>query len=146
MRWQTLSVYCWVYRKYIHIYTYIYINCNYVLCLTQVEDNKTGCVLFWFLIKFVFSGTSLVVQWLRLHLSMPRVCVWFHMPHGPKHQNIKNRSNFVTNSIKSLKMVHILKNLKKNLIFRKIILVNILFYFPLGELWYIIDKILGNIA
>ena len=31
-------------------------------------------------------------------------------------------------------MVHILKNLKKNLIFRKIILVNILFYFPLGEL------------
>ena len=31
---------------YIHIYTYIYINCNYLLCLTQVEDNKTGCVLF----------------------------------------------------------------------------------------------------
>ena len=39
----------------------------------------------------------------------------------PKKQNIKNkqkktpRSNIVTNSIKALKMVHILKNLKKKM-------------------------------
>ena len=33
------------------------------------------------------------------------------MPHAsqPKNQNLKNRSNIVTNSIKTLKMVHIKK-------------------------------------
>ena len=37
------------------------------------------------------------------------------IPHATtsKHQNIKNRQNTVTNSIKTLKMVHIKKNLKK---------------------------------
>ena len=37
------------------------------------------------------------------------------IPHATisKHQNIKNRQNTVTNSIKTLEMVHIKKNLKK---------------------------------
>ena len=38
----------------------------------------------------------------------------FHMPRSQKNQNIKhNRSNIVTNSIKTLKMVHIQKKKKK---------------------------------
>ena len=41
-----------------------------------------------------------------------------HMPLGQKNQNISNRSNIVTNSIKTLEMVHIKKkNLKKSGIF-----------------------------
>ena len=32
----------------------------------------------------------------------------------PKHQNLNNRNNIVTNSIKTSKMVHIKKNLKGN--------------------------------
>ena len=36
-----------------------------------------------------------------------------HMPHGrPRKRNINNRSSIVTNSIKTLKMVHIKRNLK----------------------------------
>ena len=64
-------------------------------------------------------GTSQVVQWLRLQLPMQRV--WFRslveelrFPHAlwPKDQNI-NRSSIGTNSMKTLKMVHIKKTLKK---------------------------------
>ena len=37
------------------------------------------------------------------------------MPHGPKNQNIYRKSNVATNSIKTLKMVHIKKkNLNNN--------------------------------
>ena len=49
----------------------------------------------------------------------------------PKHQNINNRSNIVTNSIKTLKMVHIQKKsilkkvLKNSLIFPYRVSVNI---------------------
>ena len=41
-------------------------------------------------------GTSLVVQWLRVHLPMQEVWIWFlvwqlraHMPGGQKKQNMK---------------------------------------------------------
>ena len=36
-----------------------------------------------------------------------------HMPSGQKNQNIKNRSNVVTNSVKTLKTVHIKNIFKK---------------------------------
>jgi len=56
-------------------------------------------------------GTSLVVQWLRLHLPMLGVRVRSligelrsHIPHGQETKTL-NRSNIVTNSIKTLKMV-----------------------------------------
>ena len=66
-------------------------------------------------------GTSLVVQWLRLRLPVQPVRVRSlvgelrsHMPQGPKTKT-ENRSNSVTNSVKTLKMVHIKKNLKKKI-------------------------------
>ena len=53
------------------------------------------------------SGTSLVVQWLRLSLPMQGVWIWYpvgklrsHMPYGQKTK-ILNRRNIVTNSIKT---------------------------------------------
>ena len=64
-------------------------------------------------------GTSLVVRWLRLRLPMQgvrfRSLVRELKSHMPQGQNTKtqNRSNVVTNSIKTLKMVHIKKLLKK---------------------------------
>ena len=62
-------------------------------------------------------GTSVVVQRLRLHLPMQGVC---SIPHwgaklshaGTKSENINNRSSIVTNSTKTLKMVHVEKNVK----------------------------------
>ena len=36
-----------------------------------------------------------------------------HVPRGQKKNKIQSRNNIVTNSIKTLKMVHIKKNLKK---------------------------------
>ena len=67
------------------------------------------------------TGTSLPVQWLRLHLPMQRVWVRSLMgelrPHMSWGQKTKtpNRSN-VTNSIKTLKMVHTKKSFKKYLL------------------------------
>ena len=65
------------------------------------------------------GGTSLVVQWLRLHLPAHGVWVWSllgeqrsHM-HCSQKTKTENRSNIVTNSIKALKMVHIKKIFKK---------------------------------
>ena len=56
-----------------------------------------------------------MVQWLRLCLPMQGVQVQplvgelrSHMPYDPKTK-MQNRSNIVTNSIKTLKMVHIEK-------------------------------------
>ena len=66
--------------------------------------------------------TSLVVQWLRLHLPVQGVQVQSlvgelrsHMPQGQKTKT-SNRSNIVTNPIKTLKMVHVKKIIleKKN--------------------------------
>ena len=58
---------------------------------------------------------SLVVQPLRLLLSVWGVWVWslvreprLHMPCG-QNTKIENRSNIVTNSVKTLKMVHVKK-------------------------------------
>ena len=65
--------------------------------------------------------TSLAVQWLRLYFPMQEVQVQSlvrklksHMPRSQKTKT-SNRSNTVTNSIKTLKMVHIQKKKKKNL-------------------------------
>ena len=65
------------------------------------------------------TGTSLVVQWLGLRLPLQEVQVrslvgelGSHMPRGQKN-NIKNRSNIVTSSVKTLKMVHIKKKKSK---------------------------------
>ena len=64
-------------------------------------------------------GTSLEILCLRLCLLMQRVWVRFlvgelksHMPWGQKPE-LKNRSNIITNSVKTLKMVHIKKICKK---------------------------------
>ena len=60
-----------------------------------------------------------MVQGLRLCLPMHGLWVQFlvgdfrfHMPWGQKIKT-GNRSNIVTNAIKTLKLVHIRKNLKK---------------------------------
>ena len=64
-------------------------------------------------------GTSLMVQWLRLSLPMQGVqipsLVWELRSRAAKMQNVK-QNNIVTNSIKTLKMVHIKKkkSLKKS--------------------------------
>ena len=67
------------------------------------------------LVKNRYRGTSLLVQWLRLHLPMQGVQVQSlarelgsHMPCGRKTKTW-NRNNILTNSIKTLKMVHIKK-------------------------------------
>ena len=65
--------------------------------------------------KLPCHGTSLAVQWLGLRLPMRRMWVRFlvggaKIPRSlqpKKNQNINNRSNIVTNSIKTVKMVHI---------------------------------------
>ena len=60
-----------------------------------------------------------MVKWLRLHLPMQGIRVQSpvgelgsHMPNGQKKkQNMNNRNNIVTNSIKTLKMVHIYQSI-----------------------------------
>ena len=65
------------------------------------------------------SIVSMVVQWLRLCLSMQGVWVQFLVSdlrsHKPCSQETKtqNRSNIVTSSIKTLKMTHIKKSFLK---------------------------------
>lgn len=55
----------------------------------------------------IIFGTSLVVQWLKLHLPMHGVWVQFlarvniAYTSQPKKQNINNKSNMATNSIKA---------------------------------------------
>ena len=68
-------------------------------------------------LKTFHVGTSLGVHWLRLHLPMQRVwvpsLVWELRSHMlcSKNNKTENRSNIVTNSIKTFKMVHILKDI-----------------------------------
>ena len=64
-----------------------------------------------------WSGTSLVVLWSRLHFPMHGVWVQplvgklrSPMPLGQKTRTFSNRSDTATNSIKTLKMVHIKKD------------------------------------
>ena len=61
------------------------------------------------------TGTFLVVQGLRLHLPMQGVRVWSLVGKLRSFQQNQNfrQSNIVTNSIKTLKLAHIKKNLKK---------------------------------
>ena len=66
----------------------------------------------------VIQGTSLVVQWVRFRFSMQGEQVWslvrplgYHIPHG-QGTKTQNRSNVVTNSTKTLRMVHIQKKKK----------------------------------
>ena len=65
------------------------------------------------------AGTSLVDQWLRLHLPIEGVSVLSvvgelgsYMSPGQKTET-QNRSNLVTNSVKTSKLVHIKLSLKK---------------------------------
>jgi len=74
--------------------------------------------MIYVLFKILVPRTSLAVQWLRLFLPMEGVCVQsligevrFHMTHSQKTKT-ENRSNIITHSIKTLKMVHIKRNLK----------------------------------
>ena len=62
-----------------------------------------------------YRGTSLVVQGLRIHLSMQDLQVQSlvgelrsHIPCGQRAKT-ENRNNMITNSIKTFKMVHIKK-------------------------------------
>ena len=70
-------------------------------------------------LKTFHVGTSLGVHWLRLHLPMQRVwvpsLVWELRSHMlcSKKNKTENRSNIVTNSIKTLKMIHIFKKILK---------------------------------
>ena len=65
------------------------------------------------------QGTSLLVQWLRLPSKagcVSSVLVWklrVHMPCGQKTKT-ENRNNVVTNSVKTLKTVHIRKEKTKD--------------------------------
>ena len=54
---------------------------------------------------------SLAVQWLRLR--PPKQGVQFQSLHMPPAKKTHQRSNTITNSIETLKTVHIQKNLKK---------------------------------
>ena len=62
------------------------------------------------------SGTFLVAQWLRFHLSVQRLGVWTlvrelrsHMPYIQKKKKPEKRNKILTNS----KMIHLKKLLKK---------------------------------
>ena len=65
-----------------------------------------------------FPGGLVIKTWLPMQgvrVSIPGCrAVRSHMPHDQKNQNINNRTNVITNSIKTLKIVHIKKNLWKN--------------------------------
>ena len=68
------------------------------------------------------AETRLVVQWLRLRLPMQEVGMWplvrelrAYTPLGQETKT-ENRSNIVTNSIKTLKMIHIKKSLGTSLV------------------------------
>ena len=65
-----------------------------------------------FNLKMLSLGNSLAVQWLGFSTvevtgSSPGQGVKVPQASRPKKQNIKNRSSAVTNSIKTLKVVHI---------------------------------------
>ena len=88
----------------------------------NLEERTTNQAKNWgkhFPVKRNLWGTSLVVQCLRLCLPMQGVWVQClvgklrsHMPWGQETKT-ENRNNIVTNSIKTFKMIHIKKELKK---------------------------------
>ena len=65
-------------------------------------------------LKELKTGTFLAVQWLRFHLPMQLLIqkLRFHMPPDQKPKP-ENRNKIVTNSIKTLIMVHIKKKKKR---------------------------------
>ena len=84
-------------------------NCLVDLCPGLLEVSRTFLQLFC---TFkIISGTSVVVQWLRFCLPVQAVQVQFLVGElgtsWPKTQNINNRSNTVTHSIKTFKMAHL---------------------------------------
>ena len=98
-------VYSWV-KVLAHI-----LSVRWTTCQVSVR-------LFYSFLEFTFTfktlhfRTFLVVQWFRLRLPMQGVQVWSlvgelgsYMPPGQKTKTW-NKSNIVTNSIKTLKMVH----------------------------------------
>ena len=90
-------------------------NCLVSLCPGFLEVSRTFFRLFCKIVSgTLISGTSLVVQWLRFCLPMQEVQVQFLVGElrspcasWPKTQNINSRSNIVTHSVKTFKMVHI---------------------------------------
>ena len=64
------------------------------------------------------TGTYPAAQWLRFCLAklgvslIPGRGLRSHLPHGHKKQNVNSRSNIVTNSVKTLNMIHIKKKKK----------------------------------
>lgn len=94
----------------------------------------------------MISGTSLKVQWLNLSLQE----VWVRsslgklrslMLYGQETKNINNRSNILTNSLKTSKMVHIQmkKTFKKTTTMRFLVWLHCLgssqlHHFQAGEL------------
>ena len=81
---------------------------QYISLITYARLNLIFSVIYK-----IITGTSLVVQWLRLHLPRQgmqiRSPVWklrSHMLQGQKSKTFF-KSNIVTNSIKTFKMVHI---------------------------------------
>ena len=73
--------------------------------MTLRKKSSGECWGIW--IQNTKPGMSLAVQWFRLHLPIPGVRVQSLVrklrSHMPKNQNIKNRSNIVTNFIKTLR-------------------------------------------
>ena len=95
-------------------------------CLSLCSSADPGHRSFFFFLSLLIrllknepQRTSLVVQWLRLPFPMQEVWVQSlvrelrsNMPQSQKPKT-SNRSNIVTNSIKTLKMVHIKKKNNK---------------------------------
>ena len=93
--------------------------------------NTSRCFLSAFVHHQILQWeTSLAVHWLRLCFPVQGVRVWSlveelrsYMPQDQKAKR-RNRSNIVTNSIKTLKMAYIKKKKKKKEIFSEILAWN----------------------
>ena len=81
--------------------------------LTPVPSIQQGST--WF--NKSLSGTSLAVQWLRLHLLMQGVWVWslvrkgrFHMSQSQKNKTYNRSKQYCNKILKTLETVHIQKS------------------------------------
>ena len=87
------------------------------LVYSLLYPQKRSLVITAWWIRVYELATSLTVQWLGFHLLVQGVYSWFllgkpsKIPHAswPKNQKTWNRSNILTNSIKTFLMVHIKK-------------------------------------
>lgn len=96
-------------------------NCITCLSLSLLVGQHVIHVIDKILNNKAFYGTSLVIQWFRCCLPIRGMQIQSlvrevrsHMPASQKTQT-QNRNNIVTSPIKTLKIVHIKKNLKKSL-------------------------------